>query len=92
MRVQLQERIQYLYFYSFSVDSDLNFAIYYMAIYPTLAREFQGFGVWGNFASRMLPLTVTPTNLANQVKVGHARDESQSIQLRVPEKAHQNKA
>ena len=33
--------------------------------YPTLAREFQGFRVWGKFVFRTLELTDTPTNLAN---------------------------
>ena len=32
----------------------------------------------------------TPTNLANQVKVGHALDQSCSVQSRGPERAHQN--
>ena len=58
--------------------------------YPTLAREFQGFRVWGKFVFRMLELTDTPTNLANQVKVGHALDQSRSVQSRGPERAHQN--
>ena len=31
---------------------------------PTLAREFQGFRVWGKFVFRTLELTDTPTNLA----------------------------
>ena len=48
--------------------------------YPTLAREFQGFRVWGKFVFRTLELTDTPTNLANQVKVGHALDQSRSVQ------------
>ena len=30
--------------------------------YPTLAREFQGFWVWGKFVFRTLELTDTPTN------------------------------
>ena len=59
-------------------------------LYPTLAREFQGFRVWGNFVFRTLELTDTPTNLASQVKVGHALDQSRSIQSRGPERAHQN--
>ena len=53
-------------------------------IYPTLAREFKGFRVWGKFVFWTLELTDTPTNLANQVKVGHALDQSRS------ERAHQN--
>ena len=48
--------------------------------YPTLAREFQGFRVWGKFVFRTLELTDTTTNLANQVKVGHALDQSRSVQ------------
>ena len=52
--------------------------------YPTLAREFQGFRVWGKFVIRTLELTDTPTNLANQVKVGHALDQSRSVQSRGP--------
>ena len=59
-------------------------------LYPTLAREFQGFRVWGKFVFRTLELTDTPTNLANQVKVGHALDQSRSVQSRGPERAHQN--
>ena len=55
--------------------------------YPTLAREFQGFRVWGKFVFRTLELTDTPTNLANQVKVGHALDQSRSVQSRWPEGA-----
>ena len=35
--------------------------------YPTLAREFHGFRMWGKFVFRTLELTDTPTNLANQV-------------------------
>ena len=58
--------------------------------YPTLAREFQGFRVWGKFVFWTLELTDTPTNLANQVKVGHALDQSRSVQSRGPERAHQN--
>ena len=46
--------------------------------------------VWGKFVFRTLELTDTPTNLANQVKVGHALDQSRSVQLRGPERAHQN--
>ena len=61
-----------------------------LCIYPTLAREFQGFRVWGKFVFRTLELTDTPTNLANQVKVGHALNQSRSVQLRGPERAHQN--
>ena len=60
--------------------------------YPTLAHEFHGFRTWGKFVFRTLELTDTPTNLANQVKVGHAIDQSHSIQSRGPEKAHQNSA
>ena len=60
--------------------------------YPTLACEFQGFRVWGKFVFRTLELMDTPTNLANQVKVGHTLDQSRSVQLRVPERAHQNNA
>ena len=58
--------------------------------YPTLAREFQGFRVWGKFVFWTLELTDTPSNLANQVKVGHALDQSRSVQSRGPERAHQN--
>ena len=60
--------------------------------YPTLAHEFQGFRVWGKFVFRTLELTDTPTNLANQVKVGHALDQSHSVQSGGPERAHQNNA
>ena len=58
--------------------------------YPTLAREFHGFKVWGKFVFRMLELTYTPTNFTNQVKVGHALDQSRSVQSCGPERAHQN--
>ena len=58
--------------------------------YPTLAREFQGFRVWGKFVFRTLELTDTPTNLANQVKVGYAIDQSRRVQSRGHERAHQN--
>ena len=61
-----------------------------MLLCYTLAREFQGFRMWGKFVFRMLELTDTPTNLANQVKVGHAVDQSRSVQSRGPERAHQN--
>ena len=61
-----------------------------LGYYPTLARELQGFRVWGKFVFRTLELTDTPTNLANQVKVGHALDQSRSVQSRGPERAHQN--
>ena len=40
-----------------------------MRSYPTLAREFQGFRVWGKFVFQKLELTDTPTNQANQVKL-----------------------
>ena len=63
---------------------------WWMGQYPTLAREFQCFRVWGKFVFRTLELTDTPTNLANQVKVGHALDQSRSVQSRGPESAHQN--
>ena len=74
-----------------SVDQDLR---HYMVslgynVYPTLAREFQGFRMWGKFVFRTLELTDTPTNLANQVKVGDALDQSRGVQSRGPERAHQ---
>ena len=59
--------------------------------YPTLAREFQGFRVWGKFVFRTLELTDTPTNLSNQVKVGHALDQSRSVQSRGSERTHKKK-
>ena len=40
--------------------------------YPTFAHEFQGFSVWGKYVFRTLKLTATPTDIANQVKIGHA--------------------
>ena len=43
-----------------------------------------------NFIFRMLELTDTPSNLANQVKVGHALDQSRSVQSRAPKRVHQN--
>ena len=55
-------------------------------IHPTLACEFQGFTVWGKFVFRTLELTDTPTNLANQVKVGHSLDQSRNVQSRGPER------
>ena len=60
------------------------------SLFYTLAREFQGFRVWGKSVFRTLELTDTPTNLANEVKVGHALDQSRSVQSRGPERAHQN--
>ena len=39
--------------------------------YHTLAREFHGYWMWKH-VFRTLEPTATPTNLANQVKVGHA--------------------
>ena len=60
--------------------------------YPTLAREFQGFRVWGKFVFQTLELMATPTNLANQVKVGRVLDQSCSVQLRGPDRAHHNNA
>ena len=63
---------------------------YGICYYPTLAREFQGFRVWGKFVFRTLELTDTPTNLADQVKVGHALDQSRTVQSRRPGRAHQN--
>ena len=57
--------------------------------YPTSAREFQGFRAWGKFVFWTLELTDTPTDLANQVKVGHALNQSHSVQSRGPERAHQ---
>ena len=62
----------------------------YILFYPALAREFQGFRVWGKFVFRTLELTDTPTNLANQVEVCHALDQSRSVQSRGSERAHQN--
>ena len=59
--------------------SDVTIGMWHHNHYPTLAREFQGFRVWGKFVFRMLELTDTPTNLANQVKVGHALDHSRSV-------------
>ena len=56
--------------------------------YPTLPRGFQGFRVWGKFVFRTLELADTPTNLANQVRVGHAVDQSRSESCG-PERAHQ---
>ena len=53
-----------------------------ITFYPTLAREFQGFRVWGKFVFRTPELTDTPTNLANQVIVGHALDQSRSVESR----------
>ena len=62
------------------------------AYYPTLAREFQSFRVWGKVAFWTLELMDTPTYLTNQVKVGHALDQSRSVQSRGPQRAHQNNA
>ena len=57
--------------------------------YPALAREFQCFGVWGKFVFQLLELTDPPTNLTNQIKVGHALDQSHSVQSHGPERVHQ---
>ena len=54
--------------------------------YPTLTR--QGFSVWGKFVFWTPELTATPTNLGNQVKVGHALEQSRNVQSRGPERAH----
>ena len=54
------------------------------AITPHLPVSFR---VWGKFIFRTLELMDTPTNL---VKVGHALDQSCSVQSRGPERAHQN--
>ena len=72
------------------VSNGVEYTVSYVKCYPTLAREFQGFRVWGKFVFRTLELTDTPTNLANQVKVVHALDQSRSVQSRRPERAHQN--
>ena len=48
--------------------------------YPTLAHEFHGFKVSGKFVFKMLELMATPTNLANQVEVGHTIDQSHRVQ------------
>ena len=58
--------------------------------YPTFARELHGSRVWGKFVFRTLEPTDTPTNLVNQVKVGHDLDQSRSIRSRGLERAHQN--
>ena len=60
--------------------------------HPTLACqcEFRGFKVWGKFLFWTLELMATATNLANQVEVGQALDQSCNVQSRGPEKAHQN--
>ena len=63
-----------------------------MSFYPTLAREVQGFGVWRKFVFRTLELTATPTISANRVKVGQALDQSRSVQLRRPERVHEDNA
>ena len=60
-----------------------------IALYVICYYEFQGFRVLGKFVFRTLELTDTPTNLANHVKVGHALDQSRSVQSRGPERAHQ---
>ena len=65
-------------------------SLVFTGIYPTLAREFQGFRAWGKFVFRTLELTDTPTNLANQVKAGHALGQSRSVQSRGPGRAQQN--
>ena len=70
--------------------SDITIGMWRHNHYPTLAREFQGFRVWGKFVFLTLELTDAPTNLANQLKVGHALDQSRSVQSRWPERAHQN--
>ena len=58
----------------------------WLILFPTF--ELQDFRVWGKFVFRMLELTDTPTNLTNQVKVGHALDQSRSVQSRGPGRAH----
>ena len=67
--------------YWYQLPAPLQVTIYdrkwkHKMIYPTLACEFQDLRVWGKFVFRTLELTDTPTNLANQVKVGHAFDQN----------------
>ena len=45
--------------------------------------------MWGKIVFRKLELTASPTNLANQVILDHALDQSHSVQTRGPEGAHQ---
>ena len=59
------------------------------ALYNSLVQPQLNYAVF-KFVFRTLELTDTPTNLANQVKVGHALDQSRSVQSRGPKKAHQN--
>ena len=61
----------------------------WLILFPAFARELQDFRVWGKFVFRMLELTDTSTNSNSQVKVGHALDQSRSVQSRGPERAHQ---
>ena len=58
--------------------------------YPTLAHAFQNFRVFDQMWFGMLEPTATPTNLANQVKLGHAFNLLCSIQLHRSEWTHQN--
>ena len=67
------------YFRKFATDE------WHYNIYPTHAREFQGFRVWGKFVLRKLELTDPLTNLAYQVIVGQALNQSLAIlRTRVP--------
>ena len=47
---------------------------------------------WGvrKICIQTLELMDTPTNLTSQVKVGHTLDQSHCVQLRGPERVHQN--
>ena len=91
-----QQRIVVVYIHFFHIPfgieqtQRIRSALLRLPYYPTLAREVQGFRVWGKIVFRTLELTATPTYLTNQVKLGHALDHSGSVQLRGPERAHQN--
>ena len=52
----------------FDIKSGAIITWYSITCYPTPTREFQGFRLWRKFVFRMLELTDTPTNLANQLK------------------------
>ena len=59
--------------------------LWYFTIYSTLAREFKVSSVRKS-VFRTLEPTVVPTNLTNQIKVGHALDQPHNFKSRGPER------
>ena len=55
-----------------------------------LVHDFQSFRICGKIVFRTLVLGAIPTNLGNQVKVGHALGQSHSVKSHGPGRVHQN--